>query len=455
MLKRCKRSGTLQFKDLGTNTKHNVDYKQARELTELTPTLNPPILRIDDPLLEKTYNAIFEQLRKNLRPPSGYLKGRYAIPGGKYQRSWFWDTAFISQVWLLANPDIAKEIILTHIGTQLEDGMIPHMVSPDYKSSITQPPLFAWATWKIYEKTKDEDFILKVYPKLKLFIQWIISSRDFHGDGLYKWVRSDESGMDDSPRFDGIMVTQAPEYFPHPDLLTRSLHSWALHLLGKLRFGIHPQIGKLDIRDIRALDLNCFLVNELSYLAKIADILRLESDRESFKKRATDLSELIQRKLWSDEDSFFYDLGPSGFIKVKTPVAFYTLFSGVADENQSIRLVEHLTDENEFWTPYPVPSVAVNDKRFLLKYWRGPVWINVNYLIYLGLRSYGFDDIAYELRDKTIQMVANVYDKRGNFYEFYNPFTGDVEGFLPPKPAKEFVGWTGLIANLLYDKYSL
>jgi glycogen debranching enzyme len=30
------------------------------------------------------------------------------------------------------------------------------------------------------------------------------------------------------------------------------------------------------------------------------------------------------------------------------------------------------------------------------KYWRGPVWINLNWILYNGLKDYGYDDIAPE-----------------------------------------------------------
>jgi len=401
----------------------------------------PPPLKIDDPLIEKTYRAIFEKLQKNLKPPSGYLKGVYAIPGGKYQRSWLWDTAFISQIWLLVNPTIAKQIVLTHTMTQLKNGMIPHMVGPDYKSSITQPPLLSWAAWRIYEQTKDKEFISKIYTYLKRFNEYFRLNRDFNKDGLFSWVRPDESGMDDSPRFDGIKRSQACEYYPHPDL--------------KPHERIHPEFGKLDIKSIQALDLNCFLVVDMSCLARMANILGLTLDEKLFKEKIIDLTKRIRNNLWSNEDNFFYDLGPKGLIKIKTPVAFLTLFAEVADKNQAKALIEHLTNEEEFWTPYPIPTVAINEPKFSLKYWRGPVWVNINYLVYLGLKMYGFDNLASELASKTIRMVVEVYNKKGYFCEFYNPFTPTyTEGFAPPKPEKQLVGWTGLIANLLVDIYT-
>ncbi|MBT9133116.1 MAG: Glucosidase YgjK [Syntrophomonadaceae bacterium] len=402
--------------------------------------------KIEDPIVKKACEAICSELRTNLKKPSGNMKGRYAVPGGKYQKSWLWDAAFISQIWLLIDAEIAREIVLTHTMGQLKNGMIPHMVGPRYKSSITHPPLLAWAAWRIYEQTKDKHFISQIYPKLKLFNEWLYLTRDFGGNGLFSWVRSDESGLDDSPRFDGIKENQATGY------------PWIIRALGIFmdisKYVPLPRLGNLDIRSIEALDLNCYLVVQMSSLAKMAEVLRLSPDAKIFKTRVDTLIRQIRSRLWDEEDSFFYDLGPEGFIKVPTIAAFLTLFAEVATGNQAEALIKHLGDEKEFWTPFPIPTVAVNNPKFLLRGWRGPVWINTNYMVYLGLRKYGYDELAKELRDTTIRMVVDLYARRGHFFEFYSPHTGDIMDSLFPKPTKHFVGWTGLIINLLADKYS-
>jgi glycogen debranching enzyme len=101
------------------------------------------------------------------------------------------------------------------------------------------------------------------------------------------------------------------------------------------------------------------------------------------------------------------------------------------------RLVEHITDKTEYWSKYPIPTVAMTEKSFnpsnnsLL--WRGPTWINTNFFIWLGLRKHKENKIAEELAARTIELVKN-----SGFREFYNPLTGKGGG------AKNF-GWSTLI----------
>jgi len=70
------------------------------------------------------------------------------------------------------------------------------------------------------------------------------------------------------------------------------------------------------------------------------------------------------------------------------------------------------------------------------RYWRGSTWINMNWFIYKGLRNYGFDDIANELKSKTMEMI-----EKSGFYEYYNPINGKGLG------AKDFI-WSGLIFDM-------
>ena len=40
-----------------------------------------------------------------------------------------------------------------------------------------------------------------------------------------------------------------------------------------------------------------------------------------------------------------------------------------------------------------------------VKYWRGPIWINMNWMIYHGLRRHGLDDLAARVRRDTLALL--------------------------------------------------
>ena len=101
------------------------------------------------------------------------------------------------------------------------------------------------------------------------------------------------------------------------------------------------------------------------------------------------------------------------------------------------RLIAHLTDEREFWPRYPVPTVALDDPKFdALQMWRGPTWVNVNYLLIEGLQRTGYVDLARELRQRTLDLI----NSQSDIFKYYHPQTGAA----PPKAASTF-GWSSAI----------
>jgi glycogen debranching enzyme len=96
--------------------------------------------------------------------------------------------------------------------------------------------------------------------------------------------------------------------------------------------------------------------------------------------------------------------------------------------------VAELTDERQFWSRYPVPTVALNDPKYNPnQMWRGPAWVNVNYLLIEGLQRSGYAEVAGELRRRTLDLMRG----RDDIYEYYHPETGEN----PPLAASTF-GWS-------------
>src|SRR5579871_6897773 len=68
-------------------------------------------------------------------------------------------------------------------------------------------------------------------------------------------------------------------------------------------------------------------------------------------------------------------------------------------------LVAALRDPARFGSEVPVPSVAVSEPSWSTDMWRGAAWVNTNFLIICGLRRHGQDQMASEIRTRTIEMV--------------------------------------------------
>jgi neutral trehalase len=108
------------------------------------------------------------------------------------------------------------------------------------------------------------------------------------------------------------------------------------------------------------------------------------------------------------------------FIKVKSVASFLALFAGICDKRQAQILADKLTDPALFGTAFSVPTISKDNPVYGTDMWRGPVWINFNYLILKGLQEYGYTGLHDSLLQSTVRTVAYWYGQEGVIFEFFD-----------------------------------
>ena len=128
-------------------------------------------------------------------------------------------------------------------------------------------------------------------------------------------------------------------------------------------------------------------------------------------------------------------------------MSFAPLFAGVATRAQAERLVaEWLRDPGRFGGAFPVAGTPHEDPASLdNEYWRGRVWPPLNYIVYRGLRRYGYDEDAACVARAGDEMFRRSWDDGGRSYENFNQRTG--EGGDSPD-AEPFYTWGTLLPML-------
>ena len=337
---------------------------------------------------DKTLWKAYSQLCTQFCSPEGNIKHLWTTPDRwPHRKMWLWDSVFHAAGIRHVNINNAREVLTAMLECIDKDGCIPHMAGPFEKSKITQPPILALGAKLIEDIAPDMDWLKKYYPKLKSYILWDMHHRDSDNSGLVEWFieadencRCGESGMDNSPRFD--MATQ-----------------------------------------LKATDFNSFLSHECEILSEFADKLGLRDDAAMWKKEHKRLNKLINEKLWNKDERFYFDLDVISGTQtdIMASSGFFPLICGAASQEQAESLAAHLENPATFKTAFPVPSIAVSSDKFYSKdMWRGPVWINVNWLIIKGLQRYELNEAAAKLRKKTIEEIEKQYLKYGTFFEFYD-----------------------------------
>jgi glycogen debranching enzyme len=142
-------------------------------------------------------------------------------------------------------------------------------------------------------------------------------------------------------------------------------------------------------------------------------------------------------QLWDPLSSQYYSRNFVTHELIKEPsiATLLPLYSGIIKKERAAVLVRMLEKDRLFGPAYPVPSVPLESAYFNPKrYWQGPTWMNINWLIIDGLRRYGFHDHADALKESSLEMMS-----KSGIAEYYDPLTGD------PLGADNF-SWTAALA---------
>ncbi|MFB3389769.1 trehalase family glycosidase [Flavobacterium sp. LAR06] len=351
-------------------------------------------------------------LQNNTRIAAEGLKHGGLFPSYNYEwfhGFWAWDSWKHAVAVANYDSELAKNQMRALFDYQEPNGFIPDCI---YRNNLleennyrnTKAPLAAWAIWKIYEKTKDINFIKEFYPKLKLYHNWWYKDRDHDQDGLCEFGSTDatviaakwESGMDNAVRFDDSKILKNGE--------------------------------KAYSLDQESVDLNSFLYAEKSYLSKMAAVLKLAEEAKKWKDESVTLKTKIQNQFWDATTGWFYDTTIDGktLIKAMGCEGYLPIWAEVATSEQAKLAKGNMLDTNSLNTFAPLPTLAANHPKFKPEggYWRGPVWLDQSYFGINGLEKYGYTTEANELAHKLIYNAEGVLDKGISIRENYQPVTG-------------------------------
>lgn len=343
-------------------------------------------------------------MTNNLVAPLGHVAHEAMMPSKvQYVGIWSWDACFHALALRHVDPDLARDQLRTMLACQLPDGMIPDAVYDEavvasiehpLRAEVTKPPIMAWAALKLDETDPAPDFLEEIYVPLVRWNAWWFSMNDDDADGLAQYNHPYSSGLDDSPLWDYGMPVESP-------------------------------------------DLNTYLCVQMGSLAMIAEVLGMHAEAAMWRRRAAAIVRRMIEDFWDEEAGLFRAMHDNQPIPVVTPFNLYPLWTGQLPDAIRDRLIAHLTDPQAFWGQVAIPTVARNDPHYdPATMWRGPVWVNINYIFIEALRQIGQDALAADLRERTLELIMG----QPSIYEYYNAETG-----VPPVTAADVFGWTAAV----------
>ena len=420
-------------------------------------------------------NKLIEEAKKVLL---GNKKRGYTMPTNNklYPAQWKWDSGFISLGYSYFNLKYALDEITTLLRGQWKDGMIPHILFHDlstnyypnhsvwncgnkiHSSGITQPPVLAIILKKILDKNKikiaEKIKIKSIIKKLKKYHEWLIKYRDPRNTGLVSILHPWESGYDNSPLWDysinevkveknlkykrGDNKVINPEYRPldadYDRYVTIKNH------LRKNKYN-PKKIYNKSMFNVVDVGFNSIFLRANKDLLELLKSFNLEHNKL---KKFILKSESQIEKLYNEKKGVFtnYDIKNKKKIIVPSITNYFILFADLKNQTINKKIIKNLKNHNQT-KKYIFSSVKPNHKKFEEKrYWRGPVWINCNWIIYQGLKNKD-KNFADKIKEKTINLI-----KKNGFYEYYSFKTGEAFG------ASNFSWTASLFLDLIFERKS-
>ncbi|MCP4359518.1 MAG: hypothetical protein GY796_16025 [Chloroflexi bacterium] len=415
-----------------------------------------------------------DALRGNLPDPEVLtkLKFRYTCPAKKdgiYLPRWKWDSDFHAATYRHFDPEMAWEelqgLFVHQVAEGPDAGMLPHMAyfsenddvnsqnlfRHPHRSILTQPALTAIVALAVHQKLPRPDILKAIYPKLAAYHDWFDRRRDPDNDRLAAIIHPWESGWDASQRWDQMLgITKDT-----PNPMELLLHK-RVELVGTL-FEHHCDAESLmhaeDGFYVEPADFNAIRAADLDALAEIArEIGKEQEEIDAFRTRAEGIRQAIQEKMITvngENRLHVHDLVGADEQKNSPDSAskFVLLFGQCVNQEQAELLRGELNGNGSFFnTPYRIATMPTDNRLFDgREYWRGNVWLPINWLIFTGLRRYRFFKEAEELAKNSLDLV-----ERSGFCEFFNPINGK-RGQKFQKPCPQNQSWSTIVLDMLAE----
>uniref|UniRef100_A0AAR2IP76 Mannosyl-oligosaccharide glucosidase n=1 Tax=Pygocentrus nattereri TaxID=42514 RepID=A0AAR2IP76_PYGNA len=419
-----------------------------------------------------------------------------AVPSRSFfPRGFLWDEGFHQLLLSKWDPQVTRETLAHWLDLINVEGWIPRelVLGDEARSKVpaefvvqhnenANPPTLFLVLEKLVEQLEThpytplkEDtlpFLRRLYPRLQTWFEWYNTSQVGPLPNSYRWRGRDKD----------------TNLFLNPKTLTSGLDDYPR--------ASHPSA------DERHVDLHCWMVLASGVMASMARLLG--EPHEEYQRTHLTLGDnnLLNELHWSEQHRAFCDYGnhtqavslqqekifvPPGQPRHQFPVARLVRYVRKAPKLQYVNalgyvslfpfllhvltpdspklqhILRDIRDPDRLWTPYGLRSLSRADPLYMKRntehdapYWRGAIWININYLAIRALHHYGSIEGPYkeeaaaiyqELRTNVISNVYKQYQETGYIWEQYNDSTGRGQGSHP------FTGWSALTVVIMAEQY--
>jgi len=391
-------------------------------------------LATNDPKLDRAFAIALADASGNIHPyKAGLLESASPVlmAGAGYNTPWTRDAAI--NTWNAAGllwPDVARNTLRSVLDTK--NGTL--MIGGQYWDAI----LWTTGAWNYYLYSGDSNFLGEAFAATKNTLAQREAEEFDARRGLYR-----------GPEVYGDGVAAYPDRYAQTGG-SSSILDWPKH---------NPQLASSPGYGLPMLTLstNCAYLHAYEILPRMAKALG-QPVEASWLQKAAALRAAIERNFWSAELGRYIALVDSAGNDDRQEaigLAFAILFDvGDAERRESVFRHAVVTPAGmpELWPTFPRYAAHGGFGRH-----SGMVWPHAEAFWADAAARYGHEDLfAYELTRMAEKAVRD-----GQFYELYNPITGERDGGLQEREGEGIVSWesqphqtwsaTGYLRLILFD----
>ncbi|MCR5350201.1 MAG: hypothetical protein K6E20_04325 [Acholeplasmatales bacterium] len=370
------------------------------------------------PNIFELYDMVCKKFKEEHIKSIGPIKEPLIMISNAYPGAWLehvYDSIMYGN--LFDDFSIAKNTINAFLDLQNEKGQIPCFIKADGSigySQIQECVSFTKLGLMVYEKTNDLNLLKKLYDKSIKWVDFLYKYRMSLKKGLVECYCGYDTGHDNSGRLDGL------KYKGYYSIDGKRIDA-----------SVKP-----DSLSFVSVDMNCNLYMTLKCIKEMAILLNDSNNINKYDKLARTLKKNLFKECFDEEDTFFYDVDINGKRKYLSSTIFHLFQEKVLDKKEDKELIDklynkHIKNPEEFWTNYPFPAMALNDKSRLShkmpNSWGYYSQALIALRCSLWMDYYGYikdyDYILYQWLDRFIMDFNN-----NPFGQELDPETGDSSG---------------------------
>lgn len=385
-------------------------------------------------------------------------RGKFTIPSPRlYPFQWNWDSGFIALGNLHLNQEKALVEMETLFSGQWKNGFLPHILFhqaekyksyfpssdywksevsefalPDLKSSgITQPPVHGFVLEKLFNAGLNKDRISNLVDKTIAYHQILYKQREFKNSGLVAIWHNWESGMDNSVWWDSMLERIDKQLINNIKLERKDVHEVSeskstrpkdldykryLYLVNELKANKYEGISKDYAFQVLDPVFNSILIKSNKSIISLGE--KLGKDTSFIQEKLDDGLRWFDEYFWNEKNDLYspYDLITNKQVNIHCSGSYIPIFAEIPSVYKVKKMTKAWLNEQNL---IPFPSCYPSNKGFEPKnYWRGPVWVNMNWMVWKGLLDYQLFEEAELIKAKTIGLA----EKYG-VYEYFDTFT--------------------------------